>query len=545
MASPPDPKNLYKTAAAVAAGAVALGGVYFLLRKRKRPLCSGDGAVLYPTNNRTNYEKTIFSDEELLLRIREEAIDYAMCNGLVMREKTGSQSFVHAPITLLPAILPRKAFKQATDIAAVFSSLIDKIARHPSYLEDVLVDVSKNDNYTKGLLEILSEVRNQGDRKQNITLGLFRSDYMLQKSLGPDSKFPTPRFLQVENNTIAASFGGLSSRVASLHAHILQRFHKDTLQRFGDASLPKNPAVDNLAEAMAKAVEAYAKAESVDVKEHDLAVMMVVQPGESNAGDQRLLEYSLMSNHNIRMIRATFKEVSKAYEGVNSDGKKLFFHGFHIALVYFRAGYTPKDLPSPVEWEAYRSIELSRAIKCPCIAYHLAGTKKIQQKLSEAKELEKFLDAADSDMVRLFFADQFSLSEPLEASSEKAIKDAIHHTERYVLKPQREGGGNNLWLDDMKEALELKTMTKQERTAYILMSCIEQEPFTAALLRNGQVIVGECLKEIGIYASFLGGTGDQEPYQKTVGHLMRTKLVGTNEGGVATGYAVIDSPALV
>eukprot|EP00466_Bigelowiella_natans_P000664 jgi/Bigna1/66575/fgenesh1_pg.1_\ len=512
MACPPDPKNLYKTAAAVAAGAVALGG-------RKRPLCSGDGAVLYPTNNRTNYEKTIFSDEELLLRIREEAIDYAMCNGLVMREKTGSQSFVHAPITLLPAILPRKAFKQATDIAAVFSSLIDKIARHPSYLEDVLVDVSKNDNYTKGLLEILSEVRNQGDRKQNITLGLFRSDYMLQKSLGPDSKFPTPRFLQ--------------------------RFHKDTLQRFGDASLPKNPAVDNLAEAMAKAVEAYAKAESVDVKEHDLAVMMVVQPGESNAGDQRLLEYSLMSNHNIRMIRATFKEVSKAYEGVNSDGKKLFFHGFHIALVYFRAGYTPKDLPSPVEWEAYRSIELSRAIKCPCIAYHLAGTKKIQQKLSEAKELEKFLDAADSDMVRLFFADQFSLSEPLEASSEKAIKDAIHHTERYVLKPQREGGGNNLWLDDMKEALELKTMTKQERTAYILMSCIEQEPFTAALLRNGQVIVGECLKEIGIYASFLGGTGDQEPYQKTVGHLMRTKLVGTNEGGVATGYAVIDSPALV
>lgn len=43
----------------------------------------------------------------------------------------------------------------------------------------------------------------------------------------------------------------------------------------------------------------------------------------------------------------------------------------------FRAGYAPEDYPSQVEWEARLLIEQSRAIKCPNIAYHLVGTKKV------------------------------------------------------------------------------------------------------------------------------------------------------------------------
>ncbi|GAB5372444.1 hypothetical protein AAMO2058_001665900 [Amorphochlora amoebiformis] len=423
-------------------------------------------------------------------------MDYAMCNGLVMRQNTGSSSFIHAPCTLIPAPLPKQAFEGALNASSLFSKLIDKIARHPTYLETILTEVGENDAYTKKLLEILALDRKMGEKKQNVTLGLFRSDYMLQEAEGKDSKFPVSRFLQVENNTIAASFGCLSTRVAEMHRFLVDRFSSQSKPIGSITSLPPNNAAKNLAEAMFQAVKAYKTGEKVDTKD--------------TAG---------------------------------GSGKPLMVGGLHIALVYFRAGYTPRDLPSEVEWDGYKRIELSRAIKCPCISYHLAGTKKIQQNLCIPGEVEKFLPLEDAKSLRMFFADQYGLQMPLETDSAAAIDDAIEHPEKYVLKPQREGGGNNLWLDDMKQALELKTMTADQRSAYILMRRIVQKPFVTALMRNGKVQVGECEKEVGIYASFLAGY--TEPYQKVIGHLMRTKLVGVNEGGVASGYAVLDSPTLV
>ena len=44
--------------------------------------------------------------------------------------------------------------------------------------------------------------------------------------------------------------------------------------------------------------------------------------------------------------------------------------------MYFRAGYEPGQYHSELEWDARLMIERSKAIKCPSIHYHLAGTKK-------------------------------------------------------------------------------------------------------------------------------------------------------------------------
>lgn len=48
---------------------------------------------------------------------------------------------------------------------------------------------------------------------QNLSLGLFRSDYMVHHS---DANV-TPTIKQVEFNTIASSFGGLSAQTSKLH----------------------------------------------------------------------------------------------------------------------------------------------------------------------------------------------------------------------------------------------------------------------------------------------------------------------------------------
>lgn len=47
------------------------------------------------------------------------------------------------------------------------------------------------------------------------------------------------------------------------------------------------------------------------------------------------------------------------------------------------------------------------------------------------------------------------------------------------------------------------------------------------------------------YSFFLSSDGDKEILNEEGGHLLRTKATTTREGGVAAGFAVIDSPLLV
>jgi glutathione synthase len=58
------------------------------------------------------------------------------------------------------------------------------------------------------------------------------------------------------------------------------------------------------------------------------------------------------------------------------------------SVVYFRAGYSPDDYPTEAEWDARLLIEQSSAIKAPSIGYHLAGTKRVQQRLAEPNIIE-------------------------------------------------------------------------------------------------------------------------------------------------------------
>ncbi len=50
---------------------------------------------------------------------------------------------------------------------------------------------------------------------QKLSLGLYRSDYMVHQDL--EDSNATPTIKQVEFNTIAASFGGLSAQTSNLH----------------------------------------------------------------------------------------------------------------------------------------------------------------------------------------------------------------------------------------------------------------------------------------------------------------------------------------
>ena len=64
-------------------------------------------------------------------------------------------------------------------------------------------------------------------------------------------------------------------------------------------------------------------------------------------------------------------------------------NGVEVAIVYYRSAYDPRFFPTEKEWSVYLLLEQSRAIKCPSVSYHLAGTKKIQQVLYSSTVLER------------------------------------------------------------------------------------------------------------------------------------------------------------
>src|SRR4051812_35893347 len=56
---------------------------------------------------------------------------------------------------------------------------------------------------------------------QPLSLGLFRSDYMVHWDTSDEAS--VPHIKQVEFNTIASSFGGLSSQTSLLHKYVRLR----------------------------------------------------------------------------------------------------------------------------------------------------------------------------------------------------------------------------------------------------------------------------------------------------------------------------------
>ncbi|XP_061636921.1 glutathione synthetase isoform X4 [Phyllopteryx taeniolatus] len=359
----------------------------------------------------------------LINYLAEVAKDAALLQGVLMRIKespNSSEVVTYAPFTLFPSPVPKPLFLQGMALQTHYNTLVDKISQDPDFLQESLASTIAVDDFTARLFKIHQQVLKEG-RLQSIVLGLNRSDYMLdQKEDGPMS------LKQIEINTFAASFGGLSSRMPDVHRHTLQVAGKleENLR-----IIDNNPAV-GLAKAVAKAWELYGSKRAV--------VMFLVEENQRNILDQRFIENELWKR-NIATIRKRFEDVSES--GKLDQDKRLFVECQEVAVVYFRNGYMPQNYKSEKSWEARLMIECSLAVKCPDISTHLAGTKKVQQVLAKPGVLEKFFpdQLQVVEQVRATFAGLYTLD--MGAEGDKTVAMALATPDRFVLKPQREGGG--------------------------------------------------------------------------------------------------------
>ncbi|XP_067163818.1 glutathione synthetase isoform X1 [Apteryx mantelli] len=469
------------------------------------------------------------------------AVDAALLEGVLMRteeEPNASDVVNYAPFTLLPSAVPSALFEQAYAVQQDFNLLVDAISQNKEFLERTLASTIKVDDFTAQLFRIYTQVLEEG-LAQSVFLGINRSDYMFDR--GVDG---TPALKQIEINTIAASFGGLTSRTLAVHRQVLKALGKSE-----EASrlLPNSPS-KGLALGIAKAWELYGSQSAV--------VMFLVEEVQRNIFDQRCVENELW-NRNIRVIRKRFRDVFE--KGSLDDARRLYIDGQEVAVVYYREGYVPKNYDLQ-NWEARLLLERSRAVKCPDIATQLAGTKKVQQELSRPGTLERLLPGHVESIARIraTFAGLYSL-DLVSASrvsmsgagmnvqgeeGDKMAATAIADPDWFVLKPQREGGGNNLYGEELRQVLE-KIKDSPERTSYILMDKIKPQPSKNYLLRaHSPLTVSECISELGIFGVYVR-QGKEMVMNKSAGHLLRTKAVEHADGGVAAGVAVLDTPYLV
>ncbi|CAG7852736.1 Glutathione synthetase {ECO:0000256/PIRNR:PIRNR001558} Short=GSH-S {ECO:0000256/PIRNR:PIRNR001558}; {ECO:0000256/PIRNR:PIRNR001558} [Serendipita indica DSM 11827] len=527
--------------------------------------------------------------DELLL----QATTYALAHGLLYLPPNSSNlpppaipaSAIHAPFALFPTPFPRHLFEHAMKLQRIYNVLYTRVASDEAFLDQILsaeTGVGKVDEFVGNLWRIWKDVRTEG-LVQPLQLGIFRSDYLLHGEEGQDMTIK-----QVEFNTISASFGALSQAVDGLHRYLLASTGYFSCSHILKASnLPVNDTLTQLVKGLVMAHEAYlqstasSSAPTPPPNVRAPRILFVVQPNERNVFDQRPLEYALLHQHGIHVLRRTFDELALATVS-EDDGRRLYVRdsalcsadegekakeAIEISVIYFRAGYTPTDFPTHAQFETRKMLERSRAIKCPSIAIQLAGSKKVQAVLSDPGVVEKFLLPTSSagnqvlddnvfspkevEELRASWMEMYSLDAP------NAIERTLTQHADMVLKPQREGGGNNVYKAHIPPFLE--KLEEKEREAWIAMKLI-RVPKGARnwLARSGTGgVLANVVSELGTFGWALFGrsspSSTSQPEAKSMmelregggGYLLRTKGEDSDEGGVATGFSVLDSVVLV
>lgn len=364
----------------------------------------------------------------------------------------------------------------------------------------------------------------------------------------------TASLKQVEFNTIASSFGGLSSRVTSLHTDLLNSPNYPSHPLLDSDVPPQNTAVETLSAGLAAAHKAYGPSKSSPAL--STCIIFIIQGNERNVFDQFALLQQLTREYRIPVFRLPSTEILNQTSIPSANpARPLIYCPPHLAgtqyevtTIYLRSFYTPSDCTSERDWEARAHLERSAAIKCPTILNQLSGSKIVQQVLagkSGPDHLTKFMAGTDPGTLarlRATFAPQYDLS-----SNGQGREIALNPetAANHVLKPQREGGGNNVYKFEIPDFL--RSIPESDWKRWILMELIHP-PASAknvALRSDGEVLEGHVISELGTYGTILWDQKDKNILQNEEGgYLLRTKAKGVNEGGVASGFSSLDSVIL-
>ena len=108
----------------------------------------------------------------------------------------------------------------------------------------------------------------------------------------------------------------------------------------------------------------------------------------------------------------------------------------------------------------------------------------------------------------------------------EAYHQAMEDGDPWVLKPQREGGGNNYYGENVSKFLQ-ENKNSAVLAGYVLMQRILPMIQKSAFLRKGSLQILPSVSEYGIYGVFLGAGSGSPMLNEYAGYLVRTKPSGS------------------
>ena len=463
--------------------------------------------------------------------IIDEMIDYLYSNGLIIKNKEGI-GVKHIPITLYPSPIVKSFFDKIQFYQIAFNKIMDKISRDQQYIEQILTPISEKDEFIKKLLEISKKV-STFENKQKIQCGFFRNDYMVDKV----KKF----IYQIEFNTIAVSMFSFSDKLKKFYSFFSNKY-PNIYERYKDKEIPleKKDVIPEFSSSLIESIKLF----SPENYKNTL-IIFVVQENEKNVFDQRTIENELYEKYNILSKRLTLNEIAKNCK-VDEKGQ-ISYEEKIISLFYFRAGYTPSDYKDEESWKGREMIELSTAIKVPNINLFLTTLKVFQYELTKPDILKKYIneELISNDIIR-FFTKIYYLRDMDKEKQKELFNQITSNPHSYVIKPQREGGGNNYYDEKIIPLLPKDdSEPSDELLNSIIMERIEAPEYETLNLIDEKVIVNTINSEFSVYGVIISSDDKIYNINKSVGFLVRSKDKNAGEGGVIHGSGCVDLPCLM
>ncbi|KAL3071535.1 hypothetical protein niasHT_031899 [Heterodera trifolii] len=518
---------------------------------------SGDVAPSQHDDEDTPVEETELINEQEINRLAKFAIEWCHNNGLIVRQllgrdhKIGGTPLIEIiqeradiagfpPLTLFPSPFPRSAFEQAMNVQKAMNLLYFRVACDFDFLMDAFKDVTKADNHIAKLVELVKEIHEEGIR-QPITVMLQRADYLLDVVENNETNEVKYEPKQVEINTGAIGATGLKRRTTELHRRMAEKAGMDA----SEAHIPENKPDKAKVKALYEAWRLF--------KDPNAIMLFLVYPDGSFNYDVRYIEEELhkMSDGTMKIDHYSLADLSE-YRGITERLKldpedfSLRLDGKKVAVVFSGLTFLGCRLGSH-GLKMRRMIERSTAIKAPSLFVALTGAKKVQQMLAMPGAIERFFpepsDASTVAQIRATFANIWGL-ENLDDDTQKLIEDAIANPGNYVLKPNKECGGNNFYDDKLVKKLEEFTPT--ERGAHILMQKLRPMVVKNYLLRVNEIPKqADVIPELGVYGFLIGDLKEGHVLHNVQqGYHFRTKLSHVNEGGISAGFGFYDTAYL-
>jgi glutathione synthase len=318
------------------------------------------------------------------------------------------------------------------------------------------------------------------------------------------------------------------------------------------SSMPPSTTIASLVSGLTAAHKAYGE------PKHDHAsrtgVLFVVQPNNVNTCDERPLEYALWNQDPpVPAYRIKFGESVFTHTSLSPSQELLYYPPSHpanpieISVVYMRAGYDPEEYEG-IGSEVRLHLERSRAIKCPSILGHLSTFKKVQQALTIPGVLQRFISADKAARIASTFVPLYPLDESEQGLHARKLALGPKTAVNYILKPSLEGGGHNIYRDEIPAFL--KGTPQSQWGSYVLMEVINSPEYTNVLLSPQGLYTGAVISELGIFGVCLwrykSGDGGAEVLENWEGgYSFKTKGRDVDEMSVVKGFGCFDSPCLV